>query len=163
MSGTRSRRTTARTGRRIPASRRAVMSQITVSRPKATIQYAPDHFTAVVRPSSTPAPNRHQRAPSAIPARWVAIDPSATAAASLALTWSRSATTQAKAARTNTAWKMSSNADRDWTWLTPSQISRTPAIPPSSVDLVIRRTTRTISSTLTMPATAEANRQPNGV
>ena len=148
----------------MPASRRAVMSQITVSTPKATIQYAPDHFTAVVRPSSTPAPNRHQRAPSAMPGPvGVPIDPSATAAASRALTWSRSATTQANAASTNTAWKMSSSADRDWTWLTPSQISSTPAIPPSSVDLVIRRTTRMISSTLTMPATAEANRQPVGL
>ena len=69
--GPRSRRTTARTGRRMPASRRAVMSQITVSTPKATIQYAPDHLTAVVRPSSTPAPNRHHRAPSAMPAQLV--------------------------------------------------------------------------------------------
>ncbi len=58
---------------------------------------------------------------------------------------------------------MSSSADRDWTWLTPSQISSTPAMPPSRVDLVIRRTTRMISRTLTMPATADASRQPVGV
>ncbi len=98
-----------------------------------------------------------------MPAFDVAIEPVATASASRARTWSRSAIRQAKAASTKTAWKMSSSAERDCTWLTPSQISRTPAMPPSSVDPVIRRVTRTISRMDTMPATAEASRQPVGL
>ncbi len=58
---------------------------------------------------------------------------------------------------------MSSSAERDCTWLTPSQISSTPAMPPNRVDLVIRRTTRMINRMQTMPATADANRHPVGV
>jgi hypothetical protein len=68
---------------------------------------------------------------------------------------------QPKAAITNSTWKMSSIPILDWTWLTPSQISSTPAIPPSIVDLVILRAMRTISSTHTVPAMAAVKRQPH--
>ena len=49
---------------------------------------------------------------------------------------------------------------RDCTWLTPSAMSSTPAIPPSRVDRVIRRTIRTISSTQAVPASAADSRHP---
>ena len=50
---------------------------------------------------------------------------------------------------------------RDCTWDSPSQISSTPAIPPSSVERVSLRPARTISSTIRVPASAAETRQPN--
>ncbi len=48
------------------------------------------------------------------------------------------------------------------TWESPSQISRTPAIAPSSVERVSRRAMRITSSTHSVPASAETTRQPTG-
>ncbi|CNV74272.1 Uncharacterised protein [Mycobacterium tuberculosis] len=47
------------------------------------------------------------------------------------------------------------------TKLTPSQISSTPAMAPTNVDRLIRRTIRTTSATRTTPSRAPVNRQPN--
>ena len=49
---------------------------------------------------------------------------------------------------------------RDWTCESPSQISSTPATAPSSVERVSRRATRITSSTVIVPASAAAARQP---
>jgi len=66
----------------------------------------------------------------------------------------------AKAASTNSAAKASSMPIRDCTCDSPSQISSTPATPPSSVEPVSRRTSRIITSTISVPTTALAIRQP---
>lgn len=66
----------------------------------------------------------------------------------------------ASAARTKNARKMSSMPRRDETNVTPSTISRMPAIAPMSVERVIRRTIRMISSTIKVPTSADENRQP---
>jgi hypothetical protein len=75
-------------------------------------------------------------------------------------TCSRSTIKQPNAASTNIARKMSSIPMRDCTWLTPSAMSSTPAIPPNKVERVIRRTIRTMSNTQTVPASAAEIRHP---
>src|SRR5204863_523020 len=75
-------------------ARRARASQITVSRPNATMKYRPDHFTPQASPSDTPQPKRHQRNPSRGPYRDSVAQPSSTATASRARTWSRSISRQ---------------------------------------------------------------------
>ena len=57
---------------------------------------------------------------------------------------------------------MSSSAIRDSTKCIPSKQSSSPATTPSRVDPVIRRTSRTITTTISEPMTAAATRQPNG-
>ena len=59
--------------------------------------------------------------------------------------------------------KMSSSASRDITNCRPSKQSSSPATQPSRVEPVSRRASRTITTTIRAPTTAEANRQPNGV
>lgn len=54
----------------------------------------------------------------------------------------------------------SSSAVREATKLTPSQMTSTPAIAPTSVDRLIRRTIRITSATMTTPSNAPVNRQP---
>ena len=49
---------------------------------------------------------------------------------------------------------------RDATKLTPSATSSSPAIPPTTVDRLIRRAIRTTSNTVMTPQTAPAKRQP---
>ena len=58
--------------------------------------------------------------------------------------------------------KMSSSASRDSTNCSPSKHSSSPATTPSSVEPVIRRASRTITATISVPTTAEATRHPNG-
>ena len=77
-----------------------------------------------------------------------------------ARTSSRSQTSVANAASTNSAAKTSSMPMRDWTWESPSQISSTPATAPSSVERVSLRATRMTSSTMIVPDSAAAARQP---
>ena len=60
------------------------------------------------------------------------------------------------------ATKMSSSASRDSTKCSPSNISSSPPMQPSTVEPVIRRSSRHITSTISAPTTAEAIRQPNG-
>ena len=60
------------------------------------------------------------------------------------------------------ATKMSSRASRESTNCRPSKHSSRPATRPSSVEPVIRRASRNITSTISEPTTAEATRQPNG-
>lgn len=76
-------------------------------------------------------------------------------------TWSRSTIRQPNAATTNTVRNPSSKAVRAVTKLTPSAITSSPAIPPTSVDLLIRRAIRTTRRTMTTPHTAPENRQPS--
>jgi hypothetical protein len=64
------------------------------------------------------------------------------------------------AATTNSAENASSIPIRDCTCESPSQISSTPARPPSIVERVNRRPARTTSSTVSVPASAAAARQP---
>lgn len=123
----------------------------------------PLHFTPQARPSSTPAPKRHHRKPSRGPNTESSTRFSVTTSAILARTRSRSTSRQENAASTNSAWKTSSIPTRACTWLTPSQISRTPASAPSRVERVMRRAIRMISSTIRVPASAALTRQPQGV
>ena len=58
---------------------------------------------------------------------------------------------------------MSSSAVRHITNSSPSSASSSPATQPSSVDRVIRRATRARIRIASEPASATANRQPNGV
>ena len=58
---------------------------------------------------------------------------------------------------------MSSRASRDSTSSRPSKHSSRPATQPSSVEPVSRRASRIITVTISVPTTAEATRQPNGV
>ncbi len=58
---------------------------------------------------------------------------------------------------------MSSIATRLWTNSIPSRENSSPASPPSRVERSTRRESRTMTSTATVPATAEEKRQPNGV
>ena len=44
--------------------------------------------------------------------------------------------------------------------VTPSQMTSTPAIAPTSVERLIRRTIRITSTTITTPSSAPVNRQP---
>jgi hypothetical protein len=57
--------------------------------------------------------------------------------------------------------KMSSSANRDITKCSPSKVSSSPAVQPSSSDPVSRSMSRTITRTISVPTTAEATRQPN--
>ncbi len=57
---------------------------------------------------------------------------------------------------------MSSSASRDSTRCSPSRLSSRPATQPSAVEPVSRRPSRTITTTISAPATAAENRQPNG-
>ncbi len=147
-------------GLRTPAARRAPTHQNTDIRPNAMMNHRPDHLIEHARPSDTPAPNRHQRKPSVGPNGEWAAHPPATASPSRLRTCSRSATRQPNAASTNSAMKMSSIPMRDCTWLTPSAISSTPAMAASRSERVSLRAIRTTISTMSVPATAEENRQP---
>ncbi len=64
------------------------------------------------------------------------------------------------AATTKKVSKPSSNAVRAVTKLTPSQMTSTPAIAPTRVERLIRRTIRITSATMTTPSSAPVNRQP---
>ena len=57
-------------------------------------------------------------------------------------------------------WKMSSKPVREATKVTPSTIISTPAIAPTSVERVSRRTSRTTMRIISVPHTADMNRQP---
>ena len=70
-------------------------------------------------------------------------------------------TTQPNAASTKNIRKMSRIPVRDSTNSSPSSDISSPAMQPSSVDLVIRRAIRQISKMASEPKTALANRQPN--
>ena len=120
----------------------------------------PDHFTAMPSPSSTPVASRHQRTPIRGPSGESPTRPSATTRAMRARTSSRSQTSVANAATTNSAEKTSSMPMRPWTCDSPSQISSTPAIAPSSVERVMRRPIRMMSTTHSTLARAAENRQP---
>ena len=64
------------------------------------------------------------------------------------------------AATTKKVRKPSSSAVRAATKLTPSQMSSNPAMPPTSVERLMRRTIRTTSATMITPSSAPVNRQP---
>jgi hypothetical protein len=80
----------------------------------------------------------------------------------LARATSRSIRTQPNAASTKNIKKMSRIPVRDSTNSRPSRDISSPAMQPSSVDLVSRRAIRHISRMASEPNTALANRQPNG-
>ena len=67
------------------------------------------------------------------------------------------------AASTQNITKMSRIAVRDKTSSSPSRASSRPATQPSSVERVSLRAIRAVIKTASDPATAGANRQPNGV
>jgi hypothetical protein len=83
------------------------------------------------------------------------------AAASRARETSRSMTRQPNAASTQNIKKMSKIPVRDNTNSSPSSASKNPAMQPSSVDRVIRRTIRHNSKIASEPNNAVENRQPN--
>jgi hypothetical protein len=74
--------------------------------------------------------------------------------------WSRSTISAPNAATTNTVRNPSRSAVRADTKLTPSAMISRPAIPPTSVERLIRRAIRATRTTTTTPATAPVNRQP---
>ena len=76
-------------------------------------------------------------------------------------TWSRSTIKAPNAATTKNARKPSSSAVRDATKLTPSAMSSRPAIAPTIVERVIRRTMRATRAIPITPSTAPVNRQPS--
>ncbi len=128
--------------------------------PKNTTKYRPDHLVAQANPSSTPAPKRHQRTPSRGP-QGVSPQRSSVSTACMRIrTWSRSTISAPNAATTKNVRKPSSSAVRAATKLTPSPTSNSPAIPPASVERVIRRTIRTSSKIVSTPNSALVNRQP---
>ncbi len=109
------------------------------------------HLQAQARPRNTPASTRRQRMPGGRPA--------AIAAPAL----SRSTTSMPKAASTQNMTKMSRIAVRDSTSSSPSRAISSPATQPSRVERVIRLAIRAVIRIDTVPTTATANRQPNGV
>ena len=117
------------------------------------------HLVPTARPRNIPASSCHLRNPS----RGLdpCTSPRATTSASLARDLSLSMTTQPNAARTNVIRKMSRIPVRLSTNSRPSSDISTPAMQPSSVDLVIRRAIRQTSRMATVPKTALENRQPN--
>ena len=125
----------------------------------------PSHLDAHASPRHTPAASRSHRTPSRGGA---ACGPPAAPAAMAASAYrprarSRSITSSANAASTQNMTKMSSSAVRDITNSSPSSASSSPATHPSSVDRVIRRAVRARIKIAKDPATATANRHPNGV
>jgi hypothetical protein len=72
-------------------------------------------------------------------------------------------TSRPNAASTQNMTKMSRIAVRLSTNSSPSRASRRPATQPSRVERVIRRAIRAVIRMASDPATATANRQPNGV
>ncbi len=70
---------------------------------------------------------------------------------------------QPNAARIQNIRKMSSIAVRLMTNSSPSAASSRPATQPSTVEPVIRRAILAVIKMASVPATAAANRQPNGV
>ena len=76
---------------------------------------------------------------------------------------SRSISRQPNATSTQSMSVLSSSAVRLITIAMPSMAIRNPAMPPMSVERVSRRAMRTVSSTASVPTTAIATRQPNGV
>ncbi len=141
-----------------PAARRAPTSQATTRAAKAGTYHTPFHLVAQAQPRHRPASSSGQRKPSRGPSPpWLA------AAARAALVRSRSITSRPKAASIQNMTKMSRIAVRLSTNSSPSRASRKPAAQPSSVERVIRRAIRAVIRMASEPATATANRQPNGV
>ena len=138
------------------------MSHAMVRAPNPRMYQTAIHLVPTARPRNIPASSCHLRKPSR--GRDPATSPpaTATASASLALDLSLSMTTQPNAARTNVIRKMSRIPVRLSTNSRPSSDISSPAMQPSSVDLVIRRAIRQTSRMATVPKTALENRQPNG-
>jgi hypothetical protein len=147
-------------GVRAPTVRRRLISQISMTSMIAGMKNPPLSFTEQAQPRKNATPSRHHGMPSR------GLSPSARAplsrAASIRLRrWSRSSTTQPKAASTKSMRKMSSSAARESTKCRPSRAMSRPATQPRIVDRNRRRAMRTSSRIEMMPATAAPMRHPN--
>ncbi|MCY1219281.1 hypothetical protein D9M72_312500 [compost metagenome] len=156
---------------RMPAIRRALRSQKTVSSPKPAMKNRADHLVPTASPRQIPAAMRHQRIPShgpetswtteGLPSAAPACRPSR--AASRRRPSSRSISSAPKAARSQNIRKMSSREVLDITRWWPSTASRRPATAPSVSEwksFCAIRVTRRMDS---VPVSAAPNRQPSGL
>ena len=129
----------------------------------AKMNQIPFHLDAQAQPRNSPASTRRQRIPSLGPPSDRSAPGAVVSSTSLALDASRSSTSMPKAASTQNITKMSRIAVRLSTSSRPSSDISKPATQPSSVERVIRRVIRAVIKIASVPTTATANRQPNGV
>src|SRR6266699_3340602 len=140
------------------------MSHATAIAPNANRYQTPSHLVAQAQPRNTPASTRRHLIPSRGPPP--ASSPGgarSVRSASLARDASRSSTSMPNAASTQNITNRSRIAVLLSTSSSPSSAISSPAQQPSSVDLVIRLVIRAVIRIDSVPATATANRQPNGV
>ena len=148
-------------GRRTPALRRAPTSHQRTSTPNSRMYHSALHLTDIAQPIITSPASRHHGTPNRGRSYPAGSNPSSSARSHCRRRRSRSSTRQANAASTKNMRKMSSSAERDSTKCIPSSAMSSPAAAPRTVEPNIRRASRTSSSTDTVPATADATRQPN--